>query len=354
MLSSKAPLLFCRKKGFIGKPKEIAYLIKNKFGSADNIKELGEEEKDEERNHHGSATLPPNSGLHPTSSSIALASKTPAGGSVGGGGSGGAGGGGGSSGGGKIGSEDGSECNSSITSESISGGVTVPLTSFTSPPNHHVMSSFEVPIGNPSIELIMQELKERQEENARLKEEIEMIKQTLASEVSHMFDSLVEEKIRYDRLEEQVNDLTELHQNEMENLKQAVKDLENMEEKVQYKNEENIKDLNEMVESCQTKIFRMEHQQAQQQQQFLTLEGLENSNARMLFVKLINILLTVLQVLLLIIATVAGILTPLLQTKTRLITTATICLFVLFIYLQLSEIKDTWTTCVSRVTEFLS
>ncbi|RXG59639.1 Transmembrane and coiled-coil domains protein 1 [Armadillidium vulgare] len=162
-----------------------------------------------------------------------------------------------------------------------------------------VMSSFEVPIGNPSIELIMQELKERQEENARLKEEIEMIKfvwQTLASEVSHMFDSLVEEKIRYDRLEEQVNDLTELHQNEMENLKQAVKDLENMEEKVQYKNEENIKDLNEMVESCQTKIFRMEHQQAQQQQQFLTLEGLENSNARMLFVKLINILLTVLQV----------------------------------------------------------
>lgn len=73
MLSSKAPLLFCRKKGFIGKPKEIAYLIKNKFGSADNIKELGEEEKDEERNHHGSATLPPNSGLHPTSSSIALA-----------------------------------------------------------------------------------------------------------------------------------------------------------------------------------------------------------------------------------------------------------------------------------------
>ena len=40
----------------------------------------------------------------------------------------------------------------------------------------------------------------------------------------------------------------------------------------------------------------MEHQQAQQQQQFLTLEGLENSNARVLVVKLINILLTLLQV----------------------------------------------------------
>lgn len=40
----------------------------------------------------------------------------------------------------------------------------------------------------------------------------------------------------------------------------------------------------------------MEHQQAQQQQQYLTLEGLENSNARAVFVKLINVLLTVLQV----------------------------------------------------------
>lgn len=43
-------------------------------------------------------------------------------------------------------------------------------------------------------------------------------------------------------------------------------------------------------------ISRMEHQQAQQQQQYLTLEGLENSNARAVFVKLINVLLTVLQV----------------------------------------------------------
>lgn len=40
----------------------------------------------------------------------------------------------------------------------------------------------------------------------------------------------------------------------------------------------------------------MEHQQAQQQQQYLTLEGLEDSNARAVFVKLINVLLTVLQV----------------------------------------------------------
>ena len=54
----------------ISKPKEIAHLIKNKFGSADNIKELaGEEERDEERAHHGSATLPVGASLVPPTSS---------------------------------------------------------------------------------------------------------------------------------------------------------------------------------------------------------------------------------------------------------------------------------------------
>lgn len=58
----------------------------------------------------------------------------------------------------------------------------------------------------------------------------------------------------------------------------------------------------------------MEHQ-ALQQQQYVTLEGLDNSNARALVVKLINILLTVLQVVLLLVATGAGIIMPFLRTR---------------------------------------
>lgn len=58
----------------------------------------------------------------------------------------------------------------------------------------------------------------------------------------------------------------------------------------------------------------MEHQQAQHQQ-YLTLEGLDNSNARALIVKLINVVLTVLQVVLLLVATVAGIVMPFLRTR---------------------------------------
>lgn len=62
---------------------------------------------------------------------------------------------------------------------------------------------------------------------------------------------LQEEKFRNERLEEQINDLTELHQNEVENLKQALAD---MEEKVQYQSEERLRDIQDMLDHCQTKV----------------------------------------------------------------------------------------------------
>lgn len=53
------------------------------------------------------------------------------------------------------------------------------------------------------------------------------------------------------RIEEQMNDLIELHQNEIENLKQGIAD---MEEKIQYQSEERLRDVYEMLESCQTRV----------------------------------------------------------------------------------------------------
>lgn len=133
-----------------------------------------------------------------------------------------------------------------------------------------------------------------------------------------------------------MNDLVELHQNEIENLKQCIAD---MEEKVQYQSEERLRDVHEMLESCQTRvserravnnfleaiewltkviawqISRMEHQQHQHLQQIVNLDSLENSNARALVLKLINVLLTILQVVLLLVATLASILTPFLNSR---------------------------------------
>ena len=55
----------------------------------------------------------------------------------------------------------------------------------------------------------------------------------------------------FQRLEEQMNDLIELHQNEIENLKQNMAD---MEEKVQYQSEERLRDVHEMLEQCQNRV----------------------------------------------------------------------------------------------------
>ncbi|XP_045124118.1 transmembrane and coiled-coil domains protein 1-like isoform X2 [Portunus trituberculatus] len=340
-------------KTVISKPKEIAHLIKNKFGSADNIKELaGEEDRDEERAHHGSATLPVGASLVPPTSSNTGAALPSHQQSTAGQGAGGSSSGGGHHGS-KIGSEEGSECNSSITSESVPGGSTT-LAHLTSPRNHHSQLTgvdYFGQAGGMSVEQLLMELRESREEIARLREEIDSTKLALAAELNGMREGLAEERFRCERLEEQVNDLTELHQNEMGNL---VTNMTDMEEKVQYQSEERIRDLHEIVENCHTRISRMEHQQAQQQQQYLTLEGLENSNARAVFVKLINVLLTVLQVLLLVVATVANILTPLLQTRSRLIATITIVLLVVFVYIQLPELREIWLGAVERYRQLFS
>nr|CAD7392792.1 unnamed protein product [Timema cristinae] len=279
--------------GFSGtvmsKPREFAHLIKNKFGSADNINTMSRNgdggSVEDEKAHHGSATLPGNCSLgggggsaHASSSAGAI----------------------------KLASDEGSVC-SSVTSGSVPHQVSPHHNNNNnnSQGNQH-HGGYHLTSATFNLEPIFVELQDRREELERLREEMEGVKQALQREVTFMNQTLQEERFRSERLEEQVNDLTELHQNEVENLKQNISD---MEEKVQYQSEERLRDIHEMLECCQTKISKMEHQQ-QQHQQYVTLEGIDNSNARALVVKLINVVLTVLQVVLLLVATAAGIVMP--------------------------------------------
>ena len=59
----------------------------------------------------------------------------------------------------------------------------------------------------------------------------------------------------------------------------------------------------------------MEHQQHQHLQQLVSLDAVENSQARALLLKLINVALTVLQVVLLLVATLSNIIMPFLRTR---------------------------------------
>ncbi|XP_044767064.1 transmembrane and coiled-coil domains protein 2 isoform X2 [Coccinella septempunctata] len=311
--------------GFSGsvmsKPREFAHLIKNKFGSADNISQIsrtgaiggsegsgangGSGSDQGEKNHHGSATLP--AVLHPATSQSSMSQEAgqrhqP-----------------------KFPSDEGSEC-SSVTSDSI-GRYGRTESSHKDP---HTL------------------YKKLQEEIESLKEKIEGTK-SLKEEMFSVCSQLQEERFRSERLEEQINDLTELHQNEIENLKQAMAD---MEEKVQYQSEERLRDIHDILEQCQTKIQKMEHQAAQQQQ-YVSLEVLDNSNARVLVVKLINVLLTILQVLLLLVATGAGIIMPFLRTRLRIISTVVLLFFGLFMWKQWPEVQDIGSHMMGHLKDFV-
>ena len=68
---------------------------------------------------------------------------------------------------------------------------------------------------------------------------------------------LEEERYRVERLEEQLNDLTELHQHEMLNLKQ---DLASSEEKIEYRLDERTADLSDLVDSASTRVSTLSPQ----------------------------------------------------------------------------------------------
>ncbi|CAL8147528.1 unnamed protein product [Orchesella dallaii] len=277
-------------KTVIAKPREIAsYLLKHniKSGSADNIPSAVARDDEAARagQHHGSAHIPPTDGRygrirnnqptlggvgilnssHPVNSSAAADEEAAA-----------------------------SECSESAQSSSLG-------------PDGKLTSQF------PELALILQQIGEIKDDVCQIREDLDTFKNQAGADSQFICQGLQEERFRAERLEEQVNDLTELHQAETGNLKQALADAE---EKLSYQSEERLRDLAEMLEACQTKISRLE----QQQQQLVTIEGIENSAARALAVRLVNVGLTMLQLLLLLMATIASVLAPFLGSRIRLVT----------------------------------
>ncbi|XP_073792684.1 transmembrane and coiled-coil domains protein 2 isoform X1 [Danio rerio] len=283
----------------VSKPREFASLIRNKFGSADNIAHM----KDTLEDGHAEETPRALSG------SATLVSSP------------------------KYGSDD--ECSSATSGSaagSNSGGAGGALSgmgaAMGSPRldghhhhhhHHHTSSS--------SWDALLEGLQEIKVGQVHMEDAIDDMKAQLQSDYSYMTQCLQEERYRYERLEEQLNDLTELHQNEMSNLKQ---ELASMEEKVAYQSYERARDIQEAVESCLTRITKLELQQ--QQQQVVQLEGVENANARALLGKLINVILALMAVLLVFVSTMANFITPLMKTRARVGATVALALFLVTLW----------------------
>ncbi|XP_039761341.1 transmembrane and coiled-coil domains protein 2 isoform X2 [Pararge aegeria] len=206
-----------------------------------------------------------------------------------------------------------------------------------------------------SIKPILNELRERREDYERLAEKMDTLK-NLSQEVSFLSAALQEERFKTERLEEQINDLTELHQNEVENLKQALTDVE---EKVQYQSEERIRDIHEALDLCQTKISKLE--------QWMAgggggggaggaggdTGGAAALPPRLLLVKLLNVAITLLQLALLLVATVAGVAMPFLRTRVRVLTTSLALMVAVMVLKQWPEVTQLSEHLLRRLKEYL-
>ncbi|XP_018116856.1 transmembrane and coiled-coil domains protein 1 isoform X3 [Xenopus laevis] len=263
----------------VSKPREIASLLRNRFGSSDNIASL--DDPSVLTTLQGD-DLVPGKGL----GTLNMLQASP-----------------------KYGSEE--DCSSATsgsfgansTSGGQGGGGGGAGSSRTNTLDTQALTGFHV---------VLQEIQEIREAQGHLEESLDGLKSQYQSDYSYVLQSLQEERFRCERLEEQLNDLTELHQNEILNLKQ---ELASMEEKIAYQSYERARDIQEALEACQTRISKMELQQ--QQQQVVQLEGLENATARNLLGKLINILLALMAVVLVFVSTVANCVVPLLKTRGR-------------------------------------
>ncbi|XP_051531883.1 transmembrane and coiled-coil domains protein 1-like isoform X3 [Myxocyprinus asiaticus] len=277
----------------VSKPREFASLIRNRFGSADNISAL----KD---------SLDEQQGDEPIPSAVTAGTRTPGPGQL--------------QSSPKYGSED--DCSSATSgsagANSTSGAPGGPPSSKGNTLEHGQSSAFDA---------LLHEIQELKDNQNRLEESFENMKSHYQRDYTDIMQALQEERYRCERLEEQLNDLTELHQNEILNLKQ---ELASMEEKIAYQSYERARDIQEALEACQTRISKMELQQ--QQQQVVQLEGLENATARTLLGKLINVLLAVMAVLLVFVSTVANCVVPLMKTRSRTLSTVLLVVILAFLW----------------------
>lgn len=162
-------------------------------------------------------------------------------------------------------------------------------------------------VSQGELAVFLEELREIREAQTQLAEGIESLKLQFKRDYGFISQTLQEERYRYERLEDQLNDLTDLHQHETTNLKQ---DLASIEEKVAYQAYERSRDMQEALESCQTRVSKLElHQQEQ-----LAVQS-ETVNAKVLLGKCINILVALITVILVCVSTIAKFTAPMMKSR---------------------------------------
>ena len=165
--------------------------------------------------------------------------------------------------------------------------------------------------------MIMQELTLHKEEVEGLREGMDELRQQFKQEIDALSYQLREETERSSRLGEELNELMELHQNEIAFIKNEVND---QAEIALYQSEERLRDIKESLKMLDTKMTNMEIQQVQQQ--YLHIEGLNSTDARALLMKLLTAAITVVHIIFFVAGMLVNLVTPFVRTTPRIFFTS--------------------------------
>ncbi|KRY88767.1 Bardet-Biedl syndrome 2 -like protein [Trichinella pseudospiralis] len=208
-----------------------------------------------------------------------------------------------------------------------------------SSPIQGVSRGFEDP---DDLDPFFEEVRALQNAVASLSRDIDQLKAQIQQEYNFFHGALHEEKYRYQHLEDQMNDMVELHQAEISNLKEEVQMIEG---RLQYQFRDQIQDIQDLIGQMQTKVEFLE-KSTKELQQAVGLENLADSTAGG---QAIRALLLFLQILIMLLVTLWNIVVPFIKSRTRLITTTTFVIFIIYLNKNWDTISAwLWTTSSVR------
>jgi len=210
--------------------------------------------------------------------------------------------------------------------QSAPGGIVSAAAAQTGSPQRNVVGSGGGAAGvvtgsgdDSYAEAIMKEVQEYREEMEGLRDGMDELRLQFKQEINELDLQLREEAERYQRLEEHLYELTELHQNAIEAIKSQVSEQESISH---YQNQESLRAFRENLNMLETKVNNLETLQVQQQQ-YPQLEGwASGGDARALMMKLLTTAITFVQILFVVAGLLINTVTPFVRTPTRLTVTA--------------------------------
>ncbi|XP_077185826.1 testis-specific protein TEX28 [Paroedura picta] len=194
-------------------------------------------------------------------------------------------------------------------------------------------------MGKLRMEELKSQLAELKGAHKDLEEDWHKLEKSWKEDKWEMMELLQDEKKRHYNLEVQVNDVVQVNLSEITNLKH---DLACTEEKMVYQSYERSRDIWEVLDSYQTRLAKLESQQAAQQQEAMDLP---QASVYKLYGQLMNLLLTVAAILLVCISTVSAFTLPLLRSPWRALTTLAVVTAVVLAWNYLPDVTELqWTT----------